>query len=40
MQHDRASGISVLLHGPHRDAFAVRTFPQARQKFQAFALLP
>ena len=37
MQHDHASGIAVLLDGPNRDAFALCTFPQAGQKFEAFA---
>ncbi len=40
MQHDRASGITVLFDGPHHDAVALRTLPQARQKFQTFALVP
>jgi hypothetical protein len=40
MQHDRASGIAVLLDGPYRDALALRTFPQAGQKFETFALVP
>ena len=40
MQHDRASGIAVLLDGPHRDTFALGAFTQARQQFEAFALVP
>ena len=35
-----ASGIAVLLDGPYRDALALRTFPQAGQKFETFALVP
>ena len=30
----------MLLDGAHRDAFPLRTFPQAGQKFEAFALVP
>ena len=40
MQHDRASGIAVLLDGPHRDTFALGAFTQARQQCEAFALVP
>ena len=40
VQHNHASGIAVLLDGPNRDAFALGTFSQAGQKFEAFALVP
>ena len=30
----------MLLDGPHRDTFTLRAFPQACQKFEAFALVP
>ena len=36
MQHYDSSGIAVLLCSPNRYAFAFCTFPQARQKFEAF----
>ena len=40
MQYDHPGGIAVLLDGPNGDALALRTLPQAGQKFQTFALLP
>jgi len=39
MQHDRASGIAVLLDGPNGDACAHRTLTEAGQKFETFALV-
>ena len=40
MQHDHASGITVLLDGPNGDACALRTLTQAGQELETFALVP
>lgn len=40
MQHNHASRIAVLLDRSNRDARALRTLPQAGQKFEPFALVP
>jgi hypothetical protein len=40
LQHDRARRIAMLLDGPNRNAFALRTLSQAGQKLEAFALVP
>ena len=40
MQHDHASGITVLLDSPNGDAGALSALTQAGQEFEAFTLVP
>ena len=39
VQQDGASGVPLLLCGPHRDAFTLGALPQGRQQCEAFALV-
>jgi hypothetical protein len=40
MQHDHASGVTMLFDRPNGDALALGPFPQAGQEFEAFLCVP